>query len=92
MTSYTVIAEYPEFAEGTVEFPEGKTWEDVEDWYVKWDCLNFKLKDEEDWREFELHSSPGEADWKRPASVNILALGEDGEPDWGNIVAKEERN
>lgn len=89
MASYAVVAEYPEFAEGIVEFPDGKTWDDVEDWYVKWDYLNLKFKDEKDWRDFALNSS-GDSEWKRPKSVEVLGVDEEGYADWDNIVAKGE--
>jgi len=63
-----------------VELPEGKNWEDVEDFQIKWDVLKIKFKDSNVYREIELDSKPiGITDWKRPAAVEIYELGENGE-------------
>lgn len=90
MTRVAVICEYSMNTEGRVDLPEGKTWEDVESWYVKWDVFHFKLKGEEVWHECEMNSSAdiGSVDWKRPARVDILATDEDGAPDWGEQLAE----
>lgn len=82
MTSYAVIAEYIEIANGTAEFPEGKTWDDVEGHFVKWDRLHVKFKDEVAWQVFDLNSS-GDSDWKRPRVADVMHLDEDGHPDFG---------
>ena len=66
----------------SVEFPEGKTWDDVATWGVKWDTLYVTLKDG---TEFEkaLHSDSTDAiDWKWPTSVGVYAIDEEtGETD-----------
>lgn len=89
MTSYAIIAEYTEIAEGTVEFPEGKTWDDVESHFVKWDTLHVKFKGEIEWREFELNSS-SDSDWKRPRSVDVMHTDEDGCADWDRELLASE--
>ena len=81
MTSYAVIAEYTEIANGTAEFPEGKTWDDVESHFVKWDTLHVKFKDEREWQAFMLNSS-SDSEWKRPRSVDVMHTDEDGHPDF----------
>ena len=49
-----------------------KTWDDVDEWYVKWDHLNVRFKGETDWQEFDLESQTDNViDWKRPTSVTI---------------------
>ena len=35
---------------------ESETWDDVEDWYIKWDALHVKFKGQSEWREYELDS------------------------------------
>lgn len=80
MATYQIDACYYAGACSRVEFPEGKTWGDVKDWYVKWDCLNVLFKDAADWKQFELNSDALEAiDWKRPQSVSVHPVNDDGE-------------
>jgi hypothetical protein len=53
-----------------VTIPNGKTWDDVEDWYIKWDRLHIFFKDGSS-TEIELDSDTDIIDWKRPDSVTI---------------------
>lgn len=86
MATYAVVAEYYVSTVGKVEFPEGKTWDDVQSWYVKWDTLHVRFKDGSE-GEFELKSDESDGvDWKRPAGVTIYSE-VDGEVDWDNEVA-----
>jgi hypothetical protein len=59
-----------------VELPEGKTWDDVEDFYVKWHVLNVKFKDG-DWQELAELEEPlsDDIDYKRPDTVSVYADG-----------------
>jgi hypothetical protein len=64
---------------GTVTFPEGKSWVDVKDWYVKYDTLYVVFRDNTE-ASMELNSeTPGVIDWERPSSVEVYELDEDGE-------------
>lgn len=89
MTTFTIEASYCTGATGKVEFPDGKTWDDVEDWYVKWDTLYVKFKCDEDWVEFGLNSDNSDGtDWKRPLNVTIYPKNEDGGTDYETVVAE----
>ena len=56
----------------TVDLPEGMAWEDIKEWYVKWDTLHYTT-DGEAWHEIELYSDLDEVvDWKRPESVYVM--------------------
>jgi len=74
MTSkITVSASYNATAIGTADLSP-KTWDDVKDWYIKWDILYVKFKDELDWKEFNLQSDHNDGvDWKRPNHADIYA-------------------
>jgi hypothetical protein len=50
----------------------------VRDWYVKWDTLHVSFKDGTE-QQLELNSD-AQPDWKRPSSVEVYELDEDGEP------------
>ena len=56
----------------TVEFPDGKTWDDVKNWFVKWDTLYITWKDD---TEFSVELC---TDWlegvdaKYPMGVSII--------------------
>lgn len=77
--SYTICAEYYCISEGSVTFPEGKSWDDVDDWHIKWDRLYVKFKGEDDYHDFDLESSISlNIDWNRPASASIHNRNEDG--------------
>ena len=84
---YAVQATYYEGALGYAEFPEDKTWADVEDFYIKWDCLWVKFKGAEVYEEFGLNSQ-GDSDWKRPISWQILGVDEDESPDYDEVLAE----
>lgn len=80
----TFIAE----AESAVELPPGKTWDDVQSWYIKWDTLNIVFKDGTEFSE-DLNSDSLDAiDWKRPQTVDIYAI-EDGKTNYDRAVARE---
>ena len=86
MTSYSIEASYHTGATSMVEFPEGKSWEDVQDWYVKWDTLYVRFNDTSDhtdYTEFALnYDSTDGTDWKRPTSVTVYGYDADGEVDY----------
>lgn len=57
----------------TLELPKGTVWEDIKEWYVKWDILHYTT-DGEAWHEIELYSDFDEiVDWKRPESVYVMS-------------------
>ena len=91
MTSYTISSELYCCAQGSVTFPEGKTWEDVKDWYVKWDTLYVRFKDSDDYVEFSLNSyaDDGATDWKHPLGVTVYGMDADGETDYDNGIASK---
>jgi hypothetical protein len=69
MTKFRVEATYTFGATLDVELPEGLTWEDVKDWYVKWDTLHLLLKDGRELNydfNTECFFAAGFVDWKRP--------------------------
>ena len=84
MTTVCIAADYSAYTQGFVELPEGKDWKDVADWYVKWDTFHFVLEGEgEQWQEQSLNADGVNAiDWKRPDSVTVLAVKDDGHPDY----------
>ena len=85
MTSVvTIVADYMSTATACVDLSP-KTWDDVEDWYIKWDILNIVFKGEEDWKEFDLFSEV-DTDIKRPARVDVY----EGEHEYDNVLATQE--
>jgi hypothetical protein len=53
------------------------SWEEIKDWFVKWDTLHYTL-DGKVWNEEELNSLTDEIiDWKRPISTDIYDLNTD---------------
>lgn len=71
MTQETITFEvtYSAFASTSVELPEGKSWNDVDDWYIKWNCLHVFYKDEtQSEHDLDLYD---EVYTKRPDSVRV---------------------
>lgn len=82
MNRFTVSATYYTEATGTATLPDGKTWDDVEDWYVRCDRLYFRLKGEGEHRFCELHSDKSNStDWSIPKYATIYPQDEDGVAD-----------
>jgi hypothetical protein len=54
-----------------LELPEGKTWDDVVEYYVKWGKLNILFKGETEYHEYDMGDDAGEIDWKRPATIDV---------------------
>lgn len=75
---YTISCTYITYTEARVTLPDGKTWEDVKEHYIKWDTLHVLLKGSDDWIEIELESAgSADTDWKRPWGVEITTCPED---------------
>ena len=54
----------------TVELPVN-SWDEIKEWFVKWDTLHYTL-DGEKWHEVDLNNDSIEAvDWKRPIAVKV---------------------
>jgi hypothetical protein len=72
MTNHiTISACYTCVAAGSVDLSP-KTWDDVKDWYIKWDRLYVEFEGADSYAEFELNSDALDGvDWKRPRSVDI---------------------
>jgi len=80
---YAISTSYNAGTVGFVDFPEGKTWDDVEGWHVKWDCLHVQFKGTDDYVEFSLDSDTANIiDWKRPDCVSVHPTDEDGDADY----------
>jgi len=83
MTSVvTIVADYMCTNTASVDLSP-KTWDDVVDWYVKWDTLYVKFED--DWKEFQLDSE-SEVDIKRPTRVDVY----EGQYEYDNFLADQE--
>lgn len=55
---------------GQFSLPQGKTWKDVTDHYVKWDSIHLLIDGV--WVEKELNSDSTDGmDWKRPSNYEI---------------------
>jgi hypothetical protein len=69
----TISASYTCSVAGVVDLSP-KTWNDVDDWYIKWDNLHIRFKGETDWKEFDINSDTSDCiDWKRPAGADIFS-------------------
>lgn len=89
MSTYVVEASYHTGSHGRATLPEGKTWGDVDDWYVKWDCLHIRFKSQPEWIELSLNSDSSDStDWKRPTDVSVYSVDEDGDVDYASVVAE----
>lgn len=63
----------------TVEIPV-KSWDEIKEWFVKWDTLHYTI-DGEKWEEIELNNgSPDDVDWKRPIHTIVS------DPETGDIL------
>lgn len=89
MKTYSIEASYYTGAHAQVTFPEGKSWDDVGDWYVKWDTLHVQWKGAQEYEEFDLNSdNTAGTDWKRPLNVTVLGCNEAGDTDYAKIIAE----
>jgi len=89
---YAVEACYNAGTSSRVTFPEGKSWADVKDWFVKWDTLYVLFEGEQTMRELELNSDGLDAiDWKRPTSVSVYPVDADGDVDYEDSVGESSR-
>jgi hypothetical protein len=91
MTTYNIEANYNTCATGRVHFPEGKTWDDVDNWYIKWDKLNVLFTGDTTYHVFDLNSNTEDAtDWKRPTNVTVYAEDDNGHVEYGYEIATTE--
>lgn len=89
MKTYTIEASYNTGSHGKVTFPEGKSWDDVSDWYVKWDTLHVQWKGAQENEAFELNSDNTDGtDWKRPLHVTVFGRDAADETDHDEIMAE----
>ena len=70
LETVTFDVTYTAFVTTTIELPDGKSWDDVDEWFIKWNILNVFYKDETQ-SEHELDLYNDEVDTKRPESVNV---------------------
>jgi hypothetical protein len=71
-----VDTQYTMAYETEIDLPEGKTWEDVKSWYIKYHSLSVVFNDET----IEEHNldDNGWEDSKRPDGIQIYKIDEDG--------------
>jgi hypothetical protein len=79
-TLYTFSAVEP------VEFPEGKSWDDVESYYVRWGDLHVFWKDGSQWMTHLEGPTLENVDWKRPDEVTVYASDTQGSPDFEHKI------
>lgn len=85
---YCIISQLDCSVEGRVVLPAEKNWDDIQEWYVKWDTLHVLFKGEKEFQEFCLNSylGDGSIDWKRPDSISVYAENEDGDADYDDEI------
>ena len=91
MTTYFIEATYFVLTQTKITFPDNRTWDDVMDWYVKWDTLYVQWKDTEEWDAFTLSSDHEIVDWKRPEFVSVFPVKKDGSVDYDSEVDSFEK-
>jgi hypothetical protein len=75
-----VCAEYSGYSYHSFDLPEGKSWDDVVDHFVKWNIFHFRLKGEEGWRKVDMGGMDYDTiDMKRPIGVEVSHVTEDDE-------------
>lgn len=91
MATYQISTTYTAGTSANVEFPEGKAWDDVESWYVKWDVLHIQWKGTTSYEEFSLNSDALDCiDWKCPSSTSVYPVDEaTGDTDYSIELACE---
>lgn len=76
-----ISAAYYAGTSGIIELPDGTRFEDIKNWYVKWDTFHYVLKNSNEWKEIEIGSDALDVvDWKRPTGVTIESADENGLP------------
>lgn len=45
-------------------------WEDITDWYIKWEEFHYKVKGNPDWQSIHMEAET-EIDWKRPLDGSL---------------------
>lgn len=79
----TVQLSYTIYSTTTIELPEGKTWDDALDHYVKWGTLYVRFKGSDGYTELKTDYADMESgDFKRPDRTLIWATDENGETDY----------
>jgi hypothetical protein len=74
------------------DMPEGKTWDDVEHWHVKWGTLHLTFKDGTEEQITTDYIELDAIDVKRPDAVGIHPCNEDDHVDWTIKIDEEDRN
>jgi len=91
MNTYAIETTYKASSVGTITLPSGKVWEDVYDWYVKWDMFHYKLKNESEWRVCDLRSGNVEvSDYKRPTAMYVFRRTPEGHVDYEALLDEKE--
>lgn len=88
MSTYEINLSYTAANSTRVTLPDGKTWDDVLDWYIKYNTLNFRLKGEDEYREIELDFYI-EIDTKYPNHTCIVPVDANGDADYENPVVED---
>ena len=79
----TIETNYTATSHTTVELPDGKTWDDVEDFYVKWGVLRVRFKGSEAYQDFDTDEVSLEStDFKYPDRTVIWHTDKDGYADY----------
>ena len=75
-----------------VELPEGKTWEDVKDWYVKNNVLSIMFKGEGNYREIPLNIKLDAVTIDRKYPKSTVAYGVDESGSLMDILSEHDNN
>ena len=80
MATFQFLSSYYAEAMSQIELPIDD-WDEVDEWYIKWDTLHYNLKsDPDNWQEVEFDSDTTDVvDWKRPTNVEVQSLDENGD-------------
>lgn len=80
---YAVCTSYSTYNTEIIELPDGRTWDDVDTFYVKWGTLHITYKGSLGIISIDLDENY-DTDTKRPSSVDIRAVidGNTDQIDW----------
>ena len=84
--TYAINASYYASTVGYVTLPHNKTWEDVSDWFIKWDTIHIEFKDKTEWKCPLNSETMNIIDWKRPRDQSIYTVDENNEPNFDEEV------